>query len=321
MLSALQGPQRERRLRRETMTLLRQIQDELASSNVDVSAALRKCKILARRLHSDQFAQWVDWELGGYPADVEVPAYRTVHPTHYASFSNGYWSAQQQPISPLLIAEEWRHHFEPFPYRQGIEAVKALAANQHGGMVSRNDFIFLLRNKVYDAPCHQFWSQISQVELKQIISAVTNRLLDFVMDIEVENPNAGEAPPNEVPVALEKVQQLVNNHFHGPVANIAQNSSGFNQTATLNVDHARAVVTAIRSQVDAAGFDQSARATVDAQLATIDAQLSAPVPNEGIIREAGRSLRTIIEGAIAGAIVQPGIWQPILTALSSLIGS
>jgi hypothetical protein len=47
---------------------------------------------------------------------------------------------------------------------------------------------------------------------------VTNRLLDFVMDIEAENPNAGEAPPSEVPVAPERVQQLVNNHFHGPWA-------------------------------------------------------------------------------------------------------
>lgn len=40
--------------RREIMTLLRQIQDELASSDMDVAAVLRKCKILARRLHSDR---------------------------------------------------------------------------------------------------------------------------------------------------------------------------------------------------------------------------------------------------------------------------
>jgi hypothetical protein len=191
------------------MTLLRQIQDELASADVDVVAVLRKCKILARRLHSEQLAQWVDWELNGYPKDAEVPAYRTVHPVHYASFSNGYWSIQQSPISTLLIDKEWRHHFEPFPYRAGIEAVKALAAAKGGGMLDRNDFRFLLKNKVVDLPCHQFWSQISNVELKQIISAVTNRLLDFVMDIEAENPNAGEAPLSETPIAPERVQQLV----------------------------------------------------------------------------------------------------------------
>lgn len=302
------------------MTLLRQIQDELASSDVDVAAVLRKCKILARRLHSDQFAQWVDWELNGYPKDVEVPDYRTVHPVHYASFSNGYWSIQQTPISTLLIDKEWRHQFEPFPYRAGIEAIKTLAAAKHGGMLDRNDFRFLLKGKVVDLPCHQFWSQISDVELKQIISAVTNRLLDFVMDIEAENPNAGEAPLGEIPVAPEKVQQLVNNHFHGPVGNIAQNSSAFSQTATLNFDQVRDLVTAIRGQLAAAPLNEPAQATVEAKLATIDAQLASPVPNEGIVREAGRSLRTIIEGAIAGAIVQPEVWHPILHALGSLFG-
>lgn len=302
------------------MTLLRQIQEELASSDVDVVAVLRKCKILARRLHSDQFAQWVDWELNGYPKDADVPEYRTVHPVHYASFSNGYWSVQRQPISTLLIDKEWRHVFEPFPYRAGIAAVQALAASGGGGMLERNELRFLLKGKVVDLPCHQFWSQISDVELKQIVSAVTNRLLDFVMDIEAENPDAGEAPASEVPVPPERVQQLVQNHFHGPVGNIAQNSSGFSQTATLDVDAVRKVVSAVRAELATARIDPTARASAEAQLATIEAQITSPTPNEGIVREAGRSLRTIVEGAIAGAMVQPGVWQGILDAMAKLFG-
>jgi hypothetical protein len=302
------------------MTLLRQIQEELASSDVDVVAVLRKCKILARRLHSDQFAQWVDWELNGYPKDTDVPEYRTVHPVHYASFSNGYWSIQQQPISTLLIDKEWRHLFEPFRYRAGIAAVKTLAATKGGGMLERNELRFLLKDKVVDLPCHQFWSQISDVELKQIVSAVTNRLLDFVMDIEAENPHAGEAPTSEIPVPPERVQQLVQNYFHGPVGNIAQNSTSFSQTATLNVDQVRELVATIRSELAAVQLEPATRASADAQLATIDAQLTAPTPNEGIVREAGRSLRTIVEGAIAGAVVQPGVWQAIAASLKALFG-
>src|SRR5262245_48857660 len=130
------------------MTLLRQIQQELASSDVDVVAVLRKCKILARRLHSEQFAKWVDSELNGYPGDAEVPEYRTVHPSHYASFSNGYQTVQQQPIPTLMIDKEWRHFFEPFPYRAGIAAIQSLAASESGGMQERNEFRFLLKNKV-----------------------------------------------------------------------------------------------------------------------------------------------------------------------------
>jgi hypothetical protein len=200
--------------------------------------------------------------------------------------SASYWSIQQQPISTFLIDKEWRHLFEPFPYRAGIAAVKTLAATKGGGMLERNEFRFLLENKVVDLPCHQFWSQISEVELKQIVSAATNRLLDFVMDIEAENPNAGEAPASETPVPPEKVQQLVHNYFHGPVGNIAQNSSGFSQTATLNVDQVRELVATIRFELAAVQLAPATRSSADAELATIDAQLAGPTPNESIVREA-----------------------------------
>jgi hypothetical protein len=140
------------------------------------------------------------------------------------------------------------------------------------------------------------------------------------MDIEAENPNAGEAPPSEVPVSPDKVQQLVQNHFHGPVGNIAQNSSGFTQTATLNLEDVSAVVKAIRPLLVAESVGESARTAAIAQVTTIEAQLASPAPNEGIIREAGRSLRNIVEAAIGNAVVLPGVWTPILQTLTSLFG-
>jgi hypothetical protein len=301
------------------MTLLRQIQDELAASNADIAAVLRKCKILARRLHSANFGQWVDWELNGYPEYAEVPTYRIVHPTHWASFSNGYWSVERQPISPLLIEKEYRHHFEPIAYRAGIESVKALS--QEGGTVQRSEFRFLLTGKVVDLPCIAFWSQLSSVELKQIISTVSSRLLDFAMDIEAENPNAGEAPLSELPVPPEKVQQLVQNHFHGPVGNVALNSSGFSQSATLNLERVREVTAAVRSQLAKEPLKKSTQTKVKAELAKIESELAARKPNESVVREAGRSLRTIVEGAIAATVVQPSAWQRIAEMLGSLFGS
>ena len=59
-----------------TMSLLREIQNELARSGADVTAVLRKCKILAARLGSAEFAKWVDFHLGGYPEDQPIPEYR-----------------------------------------------------------------------------------------------------------------------------------------------------------------------------------------------------------------------------------------------------
>ena len=61
------------------MTLLQEIQTETSSSGGDLATILRKCKILAARLGSEEFAQWITWELDGYPDDqgnTTLPAVR-----------------------------------------------------------------------------------------------------------------------------------------------------------------------------------------------------------------------------------------------------
>jgi hypothetical protein len=72
-----------KRAREKTMSLLREIQN-LASADGDVVTVLRKCKILAARLASDEFANWVKWELDGYPEAQPTPEYRRLSVTYYA---------------------------------------------------------------------------------------------------------------------------------------------------------------------------------------------------------------------------------------------
>jgi hypothetical protein len=141
-------------------TLLREIQQELSSRDVDVETVLRKCKFLARRLHSEPFAQWVERELTGYPADADVPPYRIVKPHSYASFSNGYQSVPECPVSPLLIEEKWRDMFERLPFPDGIGTAKALSQGD-GAMIDRSALRFLLKGKIVNLPCVRFWSVIA----------------------------------------------------------------------------------------------------------------------------------------------------------------
>jgi hypothetical protein len=80
------------------MSLLRDIQDELVSPNGDVTNVLRKCKILAARLRSEELALWLGWELNGYPESQPTPEYRRLRTNCYASFMNSAWRAVDQPI-------------------------------------------------------------------------------------------------------------------------------------------------------------------------------------------------------------------------------
>lgn len=81
-----------------------------------------------------------------------------------------------------------------------------------------------------DMGCFAAWMAIPGSEVGQLVSAIKNRILDFVLRIEAENPAAGEAAINSNPVPLQKLQPLVNNFF-GAVGNVAQNSQHFSQTA------------------------------------------------------------------------------------------
>jgi hypothetical protein len=55
------------------------------------------------------------------------------------------------------------------------------------------------------------------------------------LDIESENPKAGEAIVSEHPVPPEKVEQIFHTHIYGNVGNVAAGSHAFFQNASINV--------------------------------------------------------------------------------------
>ena len=58
----------------------------------------RKCKILAARLSSAELAQWVTWELDGYPDDQPVPPYRELSGQFYANFMNAALARREAAV-------------------------------------------------------------------------------------------------------------------------------------------------------------------------------------------------------------------------------
>jgi hypothetical protein len=80
------------------------------------------------------------------------------------------------------------------------------------------------------------------------------------------------------------------------------------------------VVREFASRLDDLQLDKTAIQKANAQLATIQAQLSDE-PNPIIVQQAGRTLRNITEGAIAGLIantVQPTVWSWVADTMARL---
>jgi len=186
------------------MSLLREIQNDIAGSGSDIVSVLRKCKILASRLGSKEFAQWVAWELDGYPDSQPTPDYRRLTITYYASFFGMGWEVQKAAIPLQVVPPEHHDRFTFVEFRDGIAKADSLARSTHGVTVARPELAFAVQGKMYpQLQCHNVWGEISPIEFQQILSAVRNRILDFSLSIEAENPDAGEAPPNSQPIPQE----------------------------------------------------------------------------------------------------------------------
>jgi hypothetical protein len=79
--------------------------------------------------------------------------------------------------------------------------------------------------------CISAWKVIPKGCLIDALNEVRNRILNFVLKIEAENPEAGEAALNSNPVPSETVHQIFNTTINGNVGNVATGSHSFEQNA------------------------------------------------------------------------------------------
>jgi hypothetical protein len=307
------------------MSLLREIQDELSKPETDVTAVLRKCKILAARLKSTEFAQWVEWELGGYPKDQPIPEYRRLTVIYFASFISLGWRVPRAVVPSFIIPQKFRDKFDFVEFSEGIAKAASLARSEHQIAIQRPELTLTIQGKMYpEMECHSAWGEISPIEFQQMLSAVSGRILDFSLKVEAENPAAGEASPQSEPVAAEKVSSLVQNIILGNVGAIAQHSTGFTQAVSVGASPQEILkfVTEFTQHLNELRLDERQKERAEAQLAALKAE-SHSEPDTVIVKQAGRTLRSITEGAIASLLAtaaQPTVWHWIHEMLKTLSG-
>jgi hypothetical protein len=131
--------------------------------------------------------------------------------------------------------------------------------------------------------------------------------------LKKENPDAGEAAIDAQPIAPEKIHPLVQTIIYGSVGNFAQNSHDVHQRVNMDVsqDELANLVRELAKHLEELNLDLHQQERVKAQIGTLKAEL-AGAPDSGIVHQAGRTLRNLTEGAIAGLLanaVQPTVWN------------
>lgn len=222
------------------MSLLRDIQNDAVNSSVNVSDLLRKCKILAYRLGNEDFKSWVEFELNGYNSEDLLPDYRILVVGSKGYFVGRYGKSLSNADIPTHDLPDWlKETCTKAKFCSPIATLESYTVNDKNGHLTQSwDPVILVNygSKMYsDLNCIQAHKLIPVASVRGIIDTVKTKILNFVLEIEALNPEAGEADLNSSPISQEKLTQIFNINITGNVQNLA--SGNHQSTVNQNISN------------------------------------------------------------------------------------
>lgn len=218
------------------MNLLRDIQKDAIDNNASLESLLRKCRVLASRLKNDELKLWSQRELDGYFGDEDVPVYRQIVGQGCGHFSGPFGSGiRNAPIADSLIPKKIRDQLIRIRMRESVAAIEHLLSSSTDKTLQYEwpgDAARIFGAEIYENQILvQGWTKVPLSFCAGILSTVRNRILNFALEIEAQNPDAGEAEPNSTPIPADQVSQIVHNYIYGNVGNFASGQN-FQQSST-----------------------------------------------------------------------------------------
>ncbi|UVM06390.1 hypothetical protein [Pseudomonas laurylsulfatiphila] len=220
------------------MSLIQDIQAAAISQTTDVPTLLRMCKLLAARISHPQLNEWADRELNGYPDIESLPHYRVTRVDSYGTFHGGFRQADRLQIPVTVLPEKLR---EQFQHAYMISSISSYAALLIGNTTGRVQEPWPLGLAVHhastvttDMQCVAAWKEIPIGAVVRLLDSVKTKILDYVIDLDREAPNAGDTPiGSQAPLSTEKMTQIFNNTINGNVGNISNSGENFTQNASI----------------------------------------------------------------------------------------
>jgi hypothetical protein len=223
------------------MSLLREIQNDAVNSDVKVSDLLRKCKILAYRLGNIDFKNWVEYELNGYPKDIIdiLPDYRILNNVNSKGhFSGAFGSELRNADMPTFnLPEVLQESLSEANFYSPIATLENLASSDSSVLTQDWKPIIIAHygaNMYEGYVCMQAWKIIPTSFVIGMVDTIKTKILNFVLDIEMINKDAGDVEINSNPIPQEKVSQIFNITISGNVQNLASGNSHSNIQQTNN---------------------------------------------------------------------------------------
>ncbi len=225
------------------MKLINDIINELVDTNISISSALLKTKVLASRLENESLLKWVSNELKGYDNLADLPGYRKFKGHLTGTFINGRTQYNDQPVATTGLNEELVEAINSMNFTQSISSLEIMKSENKSGRLENvypaeltslieqnwrklgNPYLQLVNCKV----------SISVNAVIEIISVVRNNLLDFMLKIDSEFGNIAEIEElktKRTEIATIMSQTIINNTGDGNILNTGENAQ---INATINI--------------------------------------------------------------------------------------
>lgn len=210
----------------------------LSNESASITDILLKTKVFLHEIGKKDIVGWVNHELNGYPADVEIPPYRILHAEVRANLVSMTFRANSHPIPLRHLSEEHRKRLESYECRVSISMINEMVTRANGDKTDRlqisipMEFNGLLGQKLADGvKINSAWSETSVDEMSNICAQVRSRLLDFLLELRDSLGHPISDQGLKASVAALDANQLFQNAVFGPNTTIIVGSHN-SQTVT-----------------------------------------------------------------------------------------
>lgn len=292
------------------MTLVHDLKRKALDQNIPVSHLLRVAYTIAIKLNLKDFEQWLDNELNGYRNADDLPDYRFV--TGFMRYYNPYHGWQD-----VIIGYKWlTDALEHLPVVDKISEVEKLVESKeeiYRQLPSEIAISFARKN--YGMRVLIF---LGKQQLHGIVDSVRTKILYWTLTLEQKGILGEEMNFNEI--ECNAAQSITINNIVGSVANAPIQQGNGNimniEQGKNELDVAKFLVEEIKKIMDDIPQGEN-KATLQADIASVECQLKSPKPKMGTIKELLNSARNILEGTFGSLIAS----QPVIAnAFSKFFG-
>lgn len=210
-------------------SLLRDIQTAATSSSTPLSDLLRKCLILAKRLQHEPLARWVGQELNGYTSVEDLPSYRERWTEVRGTFLNLARQVSNVGIPSLSVDEADSDPLFHLRFMDGVAAYEALlrGSEERLHMPWPADYVAVYSQRLMPGYTLVEASRVvTRAMIDGMLDQIRSRVLAFALEIEGENPEAGDVDPGgPPPIPSQRVDQIFNTNIYGGTNVVATGSS------------------------------------------------------------------------------------------------